>query len=388
MKDPKKSYEDSKDTELHENSKEQELTKQEALWFLYKNLLWVHRAFYEKGILIVRTNLVNKNKQSEQKELVSNECFHAFNRTLCFFNQVTMSTVKAEKNLSKSKNIVKAGENSSRPDIPSLTRSQNLTIDLLKYKENKQNHCSSSQIFFREFSNTNLLFNRSRREEIFFPVTFNSGKVGMYIYPWLIDKKGRLGGFQGFTRYVGQMCLFGSNLQGVDKRGNNIALIKHDLNLYEDQKITTILYDKVPSPYEQLALHELKRIAFLVNELAKHGKKDLNQEKECLKNNNPPMATDPEQGISYYLHLPYYDYVLFGVQLYIGSKITLTALNEFFEIIFRKTEKLSRTIKDLFKPFKFEVQIMSPFDNLFGPIHELLAANLDKEENLAGKIFM
>ena len=80
------------------------------------------------------------------------------------------------------------------------------------------------------FSAENVIFNRKRRDEIFFPFTVrqaNQADDSIYIHPWLsiTDPNFTPGCFSCYTTAA---CLFGANLEGIDQYGGRLQLIKHD----------------------------------------------------------------------------------------------------------------------------------------------------------------
>lgn len=148
-------------------------------------------------------------------------------------------------------------------------------------------------------------------------------------------------------------CLFGTGLLASSPLGKDgtidFALIKHDLPealSNKEIKITAIKYNRKINPYEEMLFGELERLAYFIE----NGFPNSQQRKQLL------------------YHLPYLDYILFGVELFIRGRITVKALTDFFKVIFQKAEDYKNKIEDICKKHNIEVKIESPFDNLFDQI--------------------
>ena len=199
----------------------------------------------------------------------------------------------------------------------------------------------------KTFGDKVVLFNKRHREEIFLPVVLSSGteRPGLYLYPWISKRKHPFG-FSGFNQFVTAGCLFGANLEGVDQDGNHFSLINHHLRLKPGQRIDKIYYDEdVASPYEQLLFAEMGKQCVLIDTLAK--------------------AERPKRLL---FHLPAYDYILFGIQLYINNKLSYEALDSFIKLIFIKRNLYKKTIGAICGEHAIDVSFASPFDNLFGTL--------------------
>jgi hypothetical protein len=148
-------------------------------------------------------------------------------------------------------------------------------------------------------------------------------------------------------------CLFGSNLRGTDHEGNTFPLIKYDIKLFDKQKISGILFNsKELRSYEKVIFSELEKIAELMNKLS------LPLEKKYLN-----------------YHLPYYDYLIFGIGLLIRDQITYPAFNKLFELVKKRRELHIGNINTVFEKHEINIKVQSPFDNLFGPIETLANVN-------------
>jgi hypothetical protein len=185
--------------------------------------------------------------------------------------------------------------------------------------------------------------NLHRTEEVFYPIVVNAEKKqGAYAYPWISGDCGeKIANKTTFKKFVTAGCLFGASLQGMDKKGMTFPLIKHDLELYDKQVISGItLTDS--SLYEELQFEQLEVVASLINQASRPGE---------------PKKLD--------YHLPYYDYILYGIKLFLNQKITDRALGLFFEAIAeRKTDHVAE-IQKICGQYSIEVNIVCPFDGIF-----------------------
>ena len=193
-----------------------------------------------------------------------------------------------------------------------------------------------------------VIANSTRREEVFFPLVVrnNLQNLGFYVYPWLstnnaIDFQKFI--FSGFKRFVTVGCMFGSTLKGIDQHGARLDLIKHDIEFHPLQKIVTIEYSHSSNQYEEVMFNELEKLLMLINHLSD--------------------KSTPRQ---LYYHLPYYDYMLFGIELFIRGRMELAALEQFFKAIILKTVEHVNRIKEICKRHAIHCIIRSPFENLFG----------------------
>lgn len=191
---------------------------------------------------------------------------------------------------------------------------------------------------------SNIIVNSKRTEETFFPVIINdaSRELGFYVYPWMLgnikDFK-----FSGFTRFVTAGCMFGTSIKAVDHHDWSCNLIKHNLPFSsQEQTICDIQIESLVSCYEQTLFSEFDKLLLLVDKLSKQ---------ECKK--------------QIYYHLPCYDYILFGVELFNKNRIELPALNKFFEAVLNKKEEHVNNISKICSKHGIDCVIESPFENLF-----------------------
>jgi len=203
------------------------------------------------------------------------------------------------------------------------------------------------------------LCNTKRREECFLPFSFQTEThetLGFYLYSWLAKNVKNLE-LSGFEQFVTAGCMFGASLKGIDQYGATIELIKHDRKFHATQIIQKIDYNsKTPNPYEEMLFAETSKLALLINRLTKKGQK-----------------------AKLYYHLPYYDYMLFGIKLYISKNITLNALSQFFKAICQKKNTYVKKISHICSNNNIELVIESPFDNLFGTTLDMYTKDMTED---------
>ncbi|MGA2655502.1 MAG: hypothetical protein ABSF18_05940 [Gammaproteobacteria bacterium] len=187
--------------------------------------------------------------------------------------------------------------------------------------------------------------NKKRRDEFYFPFNVNSptkGDIGGFMYVWADDEVLQYKDDREAESFVTAGCLFGSSLQGEDDKGNRFPLVKHDLELYTTQKVEFIV-NTPTSLYEQLQFIQLELVAGIINKLSP-SKKD----KKLI------------------YHLPYFDYVLFGIGLFLKNQITPDALRSLFEHIHIRRKEHTDKIKAIFAAHGItNVIVESPFSNMF-----------------------
>lgn len=216
-------------------------------------------------------------------------------------------------------------------------------------------------------ADSDVIVNAGRREEIFFPLVFNNSQqqnLGFYVYPWTCEGLKSFQ-FSGFTRFVTAGCMFGSQLQGIDQKGGFVNLIKHNIDFHPSQVIEQIVADSAPNPYEEVLFDEFSKLLLFVNNLS--------------------VIDKPKQ---IYYHLPYYDYMLFGIELFNRGRMTLKALNKFFEAVVVKKNVHIDKIKSMCKSYEIECIIESPFENLFEKdfIDDLFTDFKRKQQDISNKV--
>lgn len=218
-----------------------------------------------------------------------------------------------------------------------------------------------------------VLFNPKRKAEVFLPLSITHGSEGphgIYANIWPSTNAGRNHiDFHGFTQFVTAGCLFGASLFGIDNKGYKQALIKHDLEFHsESQQFVAIQY--LPNklhPYEAMTFFQLKIMASSINSLA-------------------TVGTRPRV----FYHLPYYDYMLFGMELFIRKRITFEALSDLFDAILQRANIHSIKIQKISKKYDVDILIESPFKNIFGNLsaydeENILALLIDRHVPLPEK---
>ncbi len=235
------------------------------------------------------------------------------------------------------------------------------------HDENKQNKRQFPHSQLWGFSKdeelpTSFFQNKRRRDERFWGVPF-ANESSMYIYPW--SSSGKMTQFNNFShldkQWVTAVCLLGTRIKAVDSKGEKKLFIKHGISFYPEQKIVAIQFNvNLKNPYTEMLFGELENLACLIDRFTIEGKsKEL------------------------FCHLPYYDYMLFGIELFIRGRMTHKALVDFFAAILQEKDYYIERINQICQPHKIKVTIESPFKNLFGPLLEDKCCNDYK--SLAGK---
>ena len=187
-----------------------------------------------------------------------------------------------------------------------------------------------------------LLSNVGRRDEVYCPVTVTAGvqEAAFYMHTWLnAPSKFNAEGFSGFKQYVTAGCMIGASLEAIDQHGHRLPFIQHHLPLHPSQIIKDFELDSF-SAYKEVLFFQLQNFVQFIK------------------------ATS-ESKPSVFFHLPYYDYLLFGIQLFVNEKVTYEALKEFNEIIKNQSEEYFKEINALFSIADIDVEIGSPFNPIF-----------------------
>lgn len=244
-------------------------------------------------------------------------------------------------------------------DGPSITKQKNV-LDWLT-KDNKQ----------ITYNTKNYLGNLERRDETFIPVAIHSKEeTGFNIYPWTSSLPKTP--FTGFKQVVTVGCMFGTFLQGevgfLSKEGYVIfdskkRLIKHDLQFTcLREKIIDVECIEGKNPYEEIIFEDFRKLLNFI------------QVTSC----------SPKEKVKLTYHLPYADYMLFGIKLFLHSRMSIGALHKFFiEILNEKKvyeKRLAGMIKELDLETLIELNIQSPFS----PLLKLIDINSEQklEESL------
>ncbi len=164
--------------------------------------------------------------------------------------------------------------------------------------------------------------------------------------------------FTDVNNFATVVCMFGPNLKAKDTGENEFILIKHDKEFYGEQKIEDIIYNpRAANPYEYMLFSQLEKQIELIKKIS-----------------------NPNKKTTLSVHLPYVDYMLFGVELFIRGRITTEALGHLFKCILKKREEYIKKINDLCGKNNIMPIIESPFENLFGSL-DIPKLTLTKEEN-------
>jgi hypothetical protein len=207
-----------------------------------------------------------------------------------------------------------------------------------------------------------IITTENRSDEIFFPFSFidktKSTPTGLYLYPWLsLPSAGAQAKdeftkeFKGFTDFFTGSCLFGSTLQGIDDQGHPIPLIKADLQLYPGQKIVKINYEKSLQLHEVTQLQELEKLAALASCITAKEEKSKNSK--------------------IYYHLPGYDYLLMGVELYLKGHMTPSAFESFCYIVLKRQATYTKLITQISSKCGIPIIVVSPFTLIFDKLPHL-----------------
>jgi len=148
-----------------------------------------------------------------------------------------------------------------------------------------------------------------------------------------------------FKKFVTAGCMFGTTLRGITDTESFRPIIKHDIRFPRGEKIVDIEFDpKEGSPYEAMLFGECAELAPFIS-------------KTAVESSNPKELL---------YHLPYYDYMLFGIKLFIHGRITLPALDKFFMEVWAKKDMHMEKIREIFSHNNIHVTLASPFKNLLG----------------------
>ncbi|MEN9916977.1 MAG: hypothetical protein RLY40_909 [Pseudomonadota bacterium] len=192
-----------------------------------------------------------------------------------------------------------------------------------------------------------VLFNSSRRAEIFLPIRFEKEKIGIYLHAWIAQtlKNSELLSFRNVKQYITAGCLFGSRMKAKSKNSEDLfTLIQIDMDFFLDKQINNIIFSNdSESIYETFLFYELERFAKLIQALS---------------------PTEARRTLFY--HLPYYDYILFTTVLLVRNRITYEAFHDFHQIILNVSEVYIKKIIAIFQPYAIDVIIESPYQNIFG----------------------
>ncbi len=229
-------------------------------------------------------------------------------------------------------------------EIASKNQTTKLFFELLNYSKDGE---AAPVILEQGNCDSVTIINPKCEEEIFWPLTFVETRKteGLYVYPWLSKPTENFMFDEGFECFVSAGCMFGSGLIGRNQKDESFAFIKYGKEFFEEEVITNVINESGPSPYEEMLFSEFKRYLVLIKKLS-------------AKNVEPEL----------FYHLPYYDYILFGVMLFARGRIILPALKNLIKIIAKKTEEHADRIIRMCNNEGVQINIVSPFQNLFGDL--------------------
>lgn len=197
---------------------------------------------------------------------------------------------------------------------------------------------------------------RRHSDTIFFPIDLGANSP-FYIYPWLSDKTSVLTEtFPKIKQFVMANCLFGASILGVDYQGNKYPLIDHHLEVKDI--IINIEVDENVHPYEDMSFSALQGLLPLIQKIG-------------------------DENFSIRYHLPVIDYILYGVHLYISGKVTFDAFKTFVEQVKERGRKHKEIIINIAKRTGINIDVESPFDNLFSVGTEITASKLLEQLSLS-----
>ncbi len=311
-------------------------------WRPYGEDLVIHAELFTKGIVVVKPlsaeHILLPKQQTEIATYVTGDSFFIEDRQFKFREQLPELTSDTE------------------PKKPQLDFADRLAYKLLQklvvFKEDKTKRFPSP---------TGVAIYNPKpecKEEIFLPLTIttdeknnnNELQLGFYVCPRLStnsDEEKTIENlkFGGIKQFVTAGCMFGSEMRARNQHGKSPSIIKRHNHFFEHERLETISYDTTPeaNPYEVALFDEFERLTWMIKRFA------VGQE-------NIPLLH----------HLPYYDYVLYGVQLFIQGRMSFNALSTFFKHIFLKKAEQTKKITEICEQKGIKVTVASPFDPLFG----------------------
>ncbi len=317
-------------------------------WLLWQDLL-IHKALFDKGIVVIKEKEFMEFEETLEDELILSwrkSIIEQGSILTCQNQPIITATDFSFKNHNLSLRNFFEQPNSihdaALQTVPDKASAQKV-YDLLK----RLNNIPTRQI--NSGSNSVIIANVDNKEEVFFPVEL--AETAFYLYPWLTNNEPKFLStepFLGFEQFVTMGGLFGPELRGSDENGYKIPLIKHDIKFSGEQKIHYIHFNKHSfSPYEQILFKGHEKIAMMINR----------------------YAASPQHKHLFY-HLPSYDYVLLGLELFIRGRMTFGALDKFIRIIFMQKQKHIAIIQSIFEKHQIKVIFDSPFAPIFGHLNQ------------------
>jgi|GEM_PF-5069953 len=145
--------------------------------------------------------------------------------------------------------------------------------------------------------------------------------------------------------FVTAGCLFGASFQAVDQKGATFPVIQHKIPFMPGEKIEGLLVDQHFHPYEIAQFDFLKKMALLIKVVS-------------------PDSRGTDRKLIY--HLPDYDYVLYGLKLWIQGLMSKEQLSVFYFHVIQRGQRHRRRVEEIFRDTHgIDVEISSPFESLF-----------------------
>ena len=354
-------------------------------WTMFRNRLFINKKWYNRGLIVVS----NLRPEEEQK----NEIEVSQARTLNF-------NLESEESIDSVDTIMNESSSSSDDIVPPTVLPQNIKkVSFLLDGLIKNANLKTSALKLK--TSRKIIFTNPKQDnEVFVPLvisTEENDQIGFYVYPWItgdidavpvsnlacdssssssssshLDQKSseseleifnlseldqrqnkifssiNFEEFQGIKKFVTAGCLFGTALQAVDKKGATFPIIQHKIPFMQGEKIVSLIVDEEPHPYEQGQFSSLEKIALLIEALTQQ-----DQPKKLL------------------YHLPDYDYILYGIKLFVQDRMTYDVLNQFFYAVVNRANRHRSMIREICEKHGVDVEIKSPFSNLFGEIENI-----------------
>jgi hypothetical protein len=189
-----------------------------------------------------------------------------------------------------------------------------------------------------------IIYNAKRQDEVFLPLLVRDGDrwTRLYVYPWLSQSNGAFE-FTGFKRFVVTVGMFAAGLRGECQNYNSFALIKYGIPFYDKQCVVNVFFEEdLTSNYEDYIFSQLQNLSAYIQTHT-----EIGQPKEL------------------FCHMPYFDYILFLIELFALGRIKLVALDEAIEKILEKRDRYTRQIEETCRERGVTAYISSPFDSIF-----------------------
>lgn len=186
------------------------------------------------------------------------------------------------------------------------------------------------------------VLNPSRRGEVYSCATAGDG-YSLNIHPWqLPGDKRALNEFSGFDVYHTAGCMGGTQIHAAMKNNFKGSLIKHHLDISEPIVRVFLDQPRIANQYEALQFEEIRIAAAIMAKNARPGVK-----------------------AKVFHHLPWIDYILFGVSLFTQGRMTFKALDQLCKIMLEKKDFHVAKLSEIYETFGLKPLFVSPFDNLF-----------------------